>query len=472
MMRLVLAGLAMVVAGMASGESSPVTFAKDVLPILQQNCQSCHRPGQIAPMSLLSYQEARPWARAIKAAVVTRKMPPWFADTSYGHFVNDRSLKQSEIDTLVKWSDSGAPEGNPKDAPAPVQWPTGGWGIQPEVVMDLPPHDVPEKGTLEWELIALPTPFKNDTWVTSMEILPGDPAVVHHICFSFEKHRPTTVYNRYEWVQVPRDETGNPTPGNSGFSELPGMIIATRDVGSTEVKLRPGRPTLRQTLDFCYLPGASYDDYRVWDAGKLVPAGSDLIVSLHYTTNGKAVTDRTRIGFTVAKTPPKKKFVVQGSGEDEPVIVPTKASARAAFASSYNPAFAIPPNEGNYLAPPMDITFLKDVEIVRLRPHAHVRGKSAQYKLIYPDGREEIVLNVPRYDFNWQLSYGTALKLPKGTRMHFEFRYDNSVNNKFNPDPTRWVYQGFQSWEEMMAPNLGFLLDRDADPASLMSVTN
>ena len=305
-----------------------------------------------------------------------------------------------------------------------------------------------------------------------MEILPGDPAVVHHICFSFEKHRPTTVYNRYEWVQVPRDETGNPTPGNSGFSELPGMIIATRDVGSTEVKLRPGRPTLRQTLDFCYLPGASYDDYRVWDAGKLVPAGSDLIVSLHYTTNGKAVTDRTRIGFTVAKTPPKKKFVVQGSGEDEPVIVPTKASARAAFASSYNPAFAIPPNEGNYLAPPMDITFLKDVEIVRLRPHAHVRGKSAQYKLIHPDGREEIVLNVPRYDFNWQLSYGTALKLPKGTRMHFEFRYDNSVNNKFNPDPTRWVYQGFQSWEEMMAPNLGFLLDRDADPASLMSVTN
>ena len=120
----------------------------------------------------------------------------------------------------------------------------------------------------------------------------------------------------------------------------------------------------------------------------------------------------------------------------------------------------------------MDITFLKDVEIVRLRPHAHVRGKSAQYKLTYPDGREEIVLSVPRYDFNWQLSYGTSLKLPKGTRMHFEFRYDNSVNNKFNPDPNRWVYQGFQSWEEMMAPNLGFILDRDADVGGLMSVVN
>jgi hypothetical protein len=238
------------------------------------------------------------------------------------------------------------------------------------------------------------------------------------------------------------------------------------------VKLRPGKPTLRQNLDFCYLPGAGYDDYRAWNAGKLVPAGSDIIVSLHYTTNGKAVMDRTKIGFTVAKAPPAKKFVVQGAGEDTPVTAPTPANERAVFAASYNPEFKIPPNEGDYLAPPMDITFLKDVEIVRLRPHAHVRGKSAQYKVTYPDGREEIVLNVPRYDFNWQLAYGTSLKLPKGARMHFEFRYDNSVNNKFNPDPSRWVYQGFQSWEEMMAPNIGFILDRDADVGGLMAVTN
>jgi len=465
----VFAGCAM---GADSSPAAPVTFNKDVLPLLQKNCQSCHRPGQVAPMSLLSYQETRPWAKAIKAAVTTRKMPPWFADPNYGHFINDRSLKQSDIDTLAKWADSGAAEGDPKDAPAPVQWAKGGWGIQPEVVLDLPPRDVPAKGVLEWELIALPSPFKGDTWVTSMEILPGDASVVHHICFSFEKHRPTTVYNRYEWVQVPRDETGNPTPGNSGFGELPGMTIATRDVGSTEVQLRQGNPTLKQNLDFCYLPGAGYDDYRAWNAGKLVPAGSDIIVSLHYTTNGNAVTDRTKIGFTVAKTPPPKKFVVQGAGEDTPVTAPTQANNRAVFASAYNPEFAIPPNEGDYRAPPMDITFLRDVEIVRLRPHAHVRGKSAQYTLTYPDGREEIVLNVPRYDFNWQLSYGTSLKLPKGTRMRFEFRYDNSANNKFNPDPNRWVYQGFQSWEEMMAPNLGFIVDRDADVGGLMSVTN
>ena len=129
MRRLLLAGLAATVAAIAADSSSPVTFSKDVLPILQKNCQSCHRPGQIAPMSLLTYQDARPWAKAIKTAVSTRKMPPWFADQKYGHFANDRSLKQTDIDTMAKWVDSGAPEGNPKDAPAPVAWPKEGWGI-------------------------------------------------------------------------------------------------------------------------------------------------------------------------------------------------------------------------------------------------------------------------------------------------------------------------------------------------------
>jgi hypothetical protein len=472
MMRLVVMSLGVVLVAGASELPSPVTFSRDVLPILQKNCQSCHRPGQVAPMSLMSYRETRPWAKAIKAAVIARKMPPWFADSKYGHFTNDRSLKQSEIDTVAKWADTGAAEGDPKDAPAPPAWPTGGWSIQPEVVMELPPHEVPAKGVLEWELIAFPAPFQSDTWVTSMEILPGDPSVVHHICFSFEKHKPTTVYNRYEWVQVPRDETGNPTPGNSGFGELPGMVIATRDVGSTEVKLRQGHATLHQNLDFCYLPGNTYEDYRSWNAGKLVPAGSDIIVSLHYTTNGKAVLDRTKIGFTVARTPPQKKYVVQGAGEDTPVIAPTAASSQAVFASTYNPQFAIPPNDSNYQAPPMDVTFLKDVELVGLRPHAHVRGKSAQYRLTYPDGREEIILNVPHYDFNWQLSYRTALHVPKGTHMRFDFSYDNSPNNRNNPDPNRWVYQGFQSWEEMMAPNLAFLLDRDADLGGLIAISN
>ena len=273
MLRLALASLAVAVTATAFDQSSQVTFSKDVLPILQKNCQTCHRPGQAAPMSLIHYKEARPWAKAIKAAVTLRKMPPWFADPGVGHFTNDRSLQQSEIDTLAKWADTGAVEGDPKDALATIQWPKGGWAIQPEIVMDLPAHDVPAKGVLEWELIAFPAPFKGDAWVTSMEILPGDASVVHHICFTLEKHKPTTVYNRYEWVAVPRDASGNPTSGNSGFGELPDMRTALREAGSAEVKYRPGAPTLQSHNDFCYLPGTSVDDYRVWNAGKLVPAG-------------------------------------------------------------------------------------------------------------------------------------------------------------------------------------------------------
>ena len=472
MVRLTLASLAVAAIAAAAEPPSTVTFTKDVLPILQKNCQSCHRPGQVAPMSLLSYQEARPWARAIKNAVTLKKMPPWFADPDHGHFTNDRSLSQREIDTLTKWADTGAAEGDPLAAPAPIDWPKDGWIIQPEIVIDLPPHDVPAKGVLEWELIAFAAPFKGDTWLTSMEILPGDASVVHHVCFSFQKHNASTVYNRYEWVNVPRDPTGNPTPGNNGFGELPNMMTAIRHVGSTDVALTPGRPTLSVSNDFCFIPGNSVDDYRGWNAGKLVPAGSDIIFSIHYTTNGKATVDRTRIGFTVAKTPPAKKFLVQGAGEDTPVIAPSAAQSRAVFASAYNPDFAIPPNDGNYLAPPMDISILKDVELVRLRPHAHVRGKTAVYRVTYPDGREEVLLNVPHYDFNWQVAYDMAIHLPQGARMRIEFRYDNSPGNKNNPDPNRWVYQGYQSWEEMMAPNLGFLVDRDADIAGLMTVKN
>jgi hypothetical protein len=181
-----------------------------------------------------------------------------------------------------------------------------------------------------------------------------------------------------------------------------------------------------------------------------VPAGSDIVLSMHYTPNGAEMIDRTRIGFTVAKKLPAKKFVRQDAedGANPPVV--RKHAIHE---------LAIPPYESNYPGPLAEITFLKDLELVWFRPHAHMRGKSVQYKLIYPDGREEIVLNVPRYDFNWQLTYRTSMKIPKGSRMHVEFRYDNSANNKYNPDPSKWVYYGDQSWEEMGSPNMGFLVD-------------
>jgi hypothetical protein len=405
---------------------------------------------------MLTYKETRPWAKAIKAAVASRKMPPWMADPRYGHFDNDRSLNEAEIDTIVAWVNNGAAEGDPKDAPPPTEWPAGGWQIQPDVSLDLPPYPVPARGIREWERIAFPAPFKEDTWVTSVEILPGVPAVVHHMCFGFQKHRPTTPYNLYEWMEVPRDEEGV-TINRDGTTRGPkeGTVV-TREAGSTEEKRRQGRAIIQHegTNQFCYLPGLPYEDYRTVNAGVFVPAGSDMIVSLHYTATGLAVTDRSRIGFTVTKARPPKKFLPQDGVEEEDPPVGRR---------QVNTDLAIPPYDGNYLGPPAEITFLKDVELVWFRPHAHVRGKSVRYTLRYPDGREEIVLDVSRYDFNWQLTYRTSLTIPKGAKMHVRFTYDNSTANKYNPDPSKWVYYGGQSWEEMGTPNMGFLIPSDAD---------
>ena len=188
-----------------------ITFHKDVEPILQANCQSCHRPGQTAPMSLLSYESARPWAKAMKNAVLTRKMPPWFADAQFGHFKNDRSLKQADINTIAQWADAGAPEGNPKDAPAAVKWPADGWEIQPDFIVNGPEVAVPAKpkaNVIEWTYITVPGGFKEDTWVTSMEIRPSEPSVTHHICVFIKPHTSDTQYNTPVWSARPRDEKG------------------------------------------------------------------------------------------------------------------------------------------------------------------------------------------------------------------------------------------------------------------------
>ena len=431
-----------------------VTFNKDVLPIVQKNCQSCHRPGQVGPFSLLSYKEARPFAKAIKQAVAARVMPPWFADPQYGHFDNDRSMKQSDIDTIVSWTDSGAVEGDPKDAPPPIQWPEGGFQIKPDTVVELPPFDVPARGVLDWYQLAIPSPFKEDTWVTSMEIVPGEPTVVHHFCLGLYLHQASWMYNTYEWAEVPRDDEGVTKNRGENPKEF---MVASREVGTNLVKHRMGRNILPTggNADFCYLPGMPYQDYRPMNAAVFVPKGSDIVLSLHYTTNGIAVTDRTKIGFTTAKSPPTRQLVFQGGEGDTKVIsAPIKAE------KSRSNELAIPPYEANYVGPPQEMTFTDDIELVSMIPHAHIRGKSAQYKLIYPDGREEIILNVPHYNFNWQLLYRTSIKIPKGTRMIVQFTYDNSTANRFNPDPSKWVYYGQQSWEEMGSPIMAFAVDR------------
>src|SRR5512141_1831900 len=203
------------VAGFAlAADTASITFHKDVEPILQRNCQTCHRPGQVAPMSFLTYQNVRPWAKAMKAAVLARKMPPWFADPQHGPYLNDRSLKQNEIDTIAQWADAGAQEGDAKDAPVAVAWPEG-WAIKPDIIVDGPVTDVPaspRNNVVEWITVIMPTGFTKDTWVSSVQINPEFPGVTHHICISYIPHTPNYKYGVAYWADKERDEEGSALP--------------------------------------------------------------------------------------------------------------------------------------------------------------------------------------------------------------------------------------------------------------------
>jgi hypothetical protein len=428
---LVLTGLV----AMAADISSPtVTFNKDVLPILQRNCQTCHRPGQVAPMSFLTYQSTRPWAKAMKAAVASRKMPPWFADPQVGHFSNDRSLKPDEIDAIAKWADNGAPEGDAKDAPPAVQWPEG-WQIQPDIIVKGPTTEVPahpKNNVIEWVSVTVPSGFTEDTWITSVQIKPEFPAVTHHICLGFSPHNPDVEYFVPEWQDKERGEDGSALPDKGPtFGRFP--------------------PRARSMAEDCYLPGNIAADYRGFNAAKLVPAGSDINLNLHYTPNGTAVTDHVQIGFTVAKEPPQRRYLSLNSS------APTNPKL-----------FAIPPNDPNWQSPPAEVVFDQDVELVSMMPHMHVRGKDTTYTLEYPDGRKEVVLSVPHYDFNWQLGYNTSIQVPKGTKLRVDAHFDNSLNNKFNPNPNKTVYYGEMTWEEMMFPFFGVVVEKNVNPRTVI----
>lgn len=444
----VLLGLGGMLFAADSGTASAVTFHKDVLPILQRNCQTCHRPGQIAPMSFLTYSTTRPWAKAMKSAVASRKMPPWFADPKIGHYTNDRSLKQSEIDTIAQWADSGAPEGDPKDAPVALQWPDG-WQIQPDIIVPGPVMEVPAKpknNVVEWISVTMPTGFTKDTWVTSVQIKPEHPEVTHHICIGYAPHNPDTKLGVPQWEDKERDEEGAAIPEKGptfGNRRVPNARRATTPAGSGT-----------GAAEDCYLPGNPAADYRVLKAAKLIPAGYDVFYSIHYTPNGNAYTDHIQLGYTVAKEPPERRYV-----------------SLAASAPMDAKRFAIPPNDPNWLSPPAEATFLRDVELVFMMPHMHYRGKDAKWTLEYPDGRTEVVLNVPRYDFNWQLGYDTSIKIPAGTKLHVDVHFDNSVNNRYNPNPNKTVYYGQMTWEEMMYQFFGVIVENDADISKIVKLT-
>jgi hypothetical protein len=429
-LRPVLVGACAALAAYAASAPSQITFNKDVLPIMQKRCQNCHRPGEVAPMSFLTYQDVRPWAKAIREAVLTRKMPPWFADPHYGKFANDRSLNKDEIDTLVSWVDAGVREGDAKDAPAPVEW-VDGWSIgKPDAVFEMP-HDfeVPTAGTIEYQYIVIPSGFTKDTWVESAEARPGNRKLVHHI-IAFVR-----------------------PPGSKWLSEAkPGVPFVPAAKKDDEKKKKKNDDEEKDDgaaspeLLIGFAPGLVPMTLPTGQA-KLVKAGSDFVFQMHYTANGKAGADRSRIGVIFAKQPPKERVFT---------------------ANATNSKFVIPPGDPAYRAD-ASITIQAPARLVDLMPHMHFRGKDFEYRLIYPTGETETVLSVPKYDFNWQLFYYFAkpVVLPKGTRIECTAHFDNSPNNPYNPNPKAEVRWGDQTWEEMMIGWFDVAVDAAKDPVDV-----
>ena len=414
-------------AALFAAPAQDVTFHKDVEPILQARCQGCHRPGEAAPMSLLTYQEARPWAKAIREAVLVRKMPPWFADPAHGKFANDRRMPQAEIDQIVAWADSGAKEGNPKDAPKPRTF-TEGWVMgKPDAVVALPmDFPVPASGTVEYTYFVVPSGFTEDKWVQNVEVRAGNSKVVHHI----------VVEVRPPGVQFLADaKYGEPfVPQRKPKPHKPDTGQGLLEVDTIEVA-------------GVYVPGG-LPYYLEPGKARLVPAGSDLIFQMHYTTNGKAATDRSRVGFQFAKQPPVER-VVNTLVTNRNLRIPAGAADHAVLAK---------------------VTLQNDSTLLAMFPHMHVRGKAFEYRATYPNGESETLLSVPRYDFNWQLTYYLQQPkvLPKGTVLECVARYDNSPNNPFNPDPKNEIYWGDQTWDEMLAGFVDLAMPVKTDPMSLV----
>jgi len=398
-MRTLAVAVVLSVCARAATHETAVTFNNQVLPILQKRCQECHRSGEAAPMSLLTYQDARPWAKAIRLAVLTRKMPPWFADPKYGHFSNDRSLSRSEIDTIVSWIDGGVPEGDPNDAPPPRHF-VEGWNIgQPDLVLQMPnAFHVPATGTVEYQYVILPTHLTEDKWVLASEVRPTNRAVMHHVITSIRE------------------------PGSKWMADEPPGVVFVPPKGSRAGQLESGLSG--------YVPGQALPPSGSPRRATLLKAGSDIVLQLHYTPNGTPTDDQTKIGIIFAQEPPAERLMGGNS---------------AAY------KFAIPPGDSNYKVEASS-TVPYDCELFSMMPHAHLRGKSFEYRIVRPDGTTETILSVPHYDFHWQLTYylDKPIPLPKGTRVEVTALYDNSASNPNNPDPTREVHWGEQTWEEMM----------------------
>jgi hypothetical protein len=423
-----LAGLIGTAASVYAQSPTPPTFSKDVAPILYKNCTNCHRAGEIGPMQLVSYSDARPWAKAIATRVTDGTMPPWHADPAHGQFANDRRLSDKDRETIVKWASSGATEGNRADLPALPTF-TEGWQIgTPDTVWSMQEdYPVPASGTIDYKNFEVPTNLTEDRWAQAIEVRPGDRSVVHHVIVYLIDPNAAKVAPPFMPAGNMRRPADAPKPARADSNDRP---------------MKHG-PTGWLTG---YAPGQAV---RVYEPGTAlrVPAGSTLIIQEHYTATGKATTDRTRIGIKWAKEAPKTAVDV-ATLQNQNFVLPAGASDTRVDA---------------------ELTLKEDMTIWSVLPHTHMRGKKWEVSAIYPDGHSEVILNVPKYDFNWQTDYvfKTPLNMPKGTKIHTAAWYDNSAANKANPDPKADVYWGDQTWEEMQFTAITFSLN--ATPAKTNS---
>ena len=436
-----------------SASSTPVpTFANDVAPILHNKCAICHRPGEVAPMSLLSYDDVRPWARAIKSNVATRVMPPWGADHRYGKFKNDPSLTQAEIDTIVRWVEGGAPKGRETDLPPEVQFASGWRGGEPDYVFEMPEFEVQGQGEVEEQFFWIQNPFAEDMWVERIELWPGNQSVVHHI--------------RVDIVNLP-EEAGYRVV-NSRLIDPNGREVTGDQGGRTTDDLFLTEDSTFYLI--AYVPGNGVQQYAP-GTGKRIRAGQWIRFNLHYQATGQVEADQSRLGVWFSKEPVRREIYEHVVGNAISAKSTEVNSDREARRGSKNlvvqgtyygdkPLPNIPPHADNWkVAGTTPIT--EPITIYSFWPHMHLRGQSLKWIVTWPDGREEVVLSVPKYDFNWQINYHleVPLTLPAGSTITAVATYDNSLNNRYNPAPHMEVYWSQQSWDEMFSPHMVYTLD-------------
>jgi mono/diheme cytochrome c family protein len=378
--------------GAASGKN-PVTFAKHVAPIFQKRCEECHRDGGMAPMSLATYDEARPWARAIREKVAGREMPPFHAAGAVGRYLNDPRLTDEEVATVVKWVDGGAAKGDPKDLPAPVQW-KNEWPFgEPDLVLKpKQPYTVKAIKKDQYAFFVFDHVLPEDTWIRSIVTRPGNLKAVHH-----------------------------------ANTHLVGPALKVPESGVFEGDFEPSARGTIMVSGWApgVLPMTLADGVAI-----RIPKGMRFAIQIHYGPAEKEVIDQTQVGVYFADGLIKKHMrVIFGDRKD----------------------LSIPPNDPSYSLTSTK-TFDTDALISFFHVHMHLRGKSYAMRMTYPDGRQEVALEVPQYDFNWQRTYvlNEPIRVPKGTKVDFIGTYDNSPKNRFNPDPTQTVKWGEKTTDEMM----------------------